>query len=75
MSNIRLQIKSIKCDADETICISTLKHQLGLKHNEAKYIVNIAKRQQVQTIEIPIKIDRNEIVSNLNFVGIQTACL
>lgn len=73
MSNIKLRIQGIREQADITICIATLKYSLGLKHYEAKEIVNAAKQRQVRTIEFPTEQDKNVLVSNLNFVGLQVS--
>lgn len=73
METVKLRVLGVKQQADLTILIATLKYSLGLKHHEAKEIVNAAKKQQVRTIEFPTEQDRNLLVSNLNFVGLQVS--
>lgn len=75
MDNIKLRIVTLEPNADEHICIAALKHCLELKHEEAKFIVNAAKRKQVQIIELPMDVNRHIIVSNLNFLGLKTSCI
>lgn len=73
MEVTKLRFTGVKPNADPTICIATLKYSLGLKHYEAKEIVNAAKQRQVRTIEFPTEQDKNVLVSNLNFVGLQVS--
>lgn len=70
---LKLRFIGLTNKADEHICITVLKHSLEIEHNIAKYVVECCKKQQVTTIEIQKEKDRNQIISNLNFVGFRAA--